>query len=319
MEYAIGPIIVSFLACLASGPILIPLLQKLRFGQVIRADGPQSHLKKAGTPTSGGLIILLGIMAGTAAFTRHYDPNMIAAGICFFGFGLIGFLDDFLKINRKRSLGLRAWQKIVLQLGLSLVIALYAYNHIGTSLRLPFTAAEWDLGVWYVPFVVLVLIASVNSVNLTDGLDGLASGVSLVYFAAYALIFASVSSPHSEGMLILCGALVGACLGFLRFNVFPARIIMGDTGSLALGGAVAFAAIISRTALWLPVMGGCFMISSLSDIIQVGSYKLRNKKRVFRMAPIHHHFELMGVPETRIVAMYMIATAILCLLGLWAM
>jgi phospho-N-acetylmuramoyl-pentapeptide-transferase len=143
---------------------------------------------------------------------------------------------------------------------------------------------------------VFVLSASGNSVNLTDGLDGLASGVSLIYFAAYALIFASMNSPNSEGMLVLCGALVGACLGFLRFNVFPARIIMGDTGSLALGGAVACVAIVSRTALWLPVMGGCFLISSLSDIIQVGSYKLRNKKRVFRMAPIHHHFELMGVP-----------------------
>lgn len=319
MEYVIGPIIVAFLTSLASGPVIIPALQKLKFGQVIRDDGPQSHLKKAGTPTIGGLIILLSVMVGTVVFLRHYDPNMLAAGICFFGFGLIGFLDDFIKINRKRSKGLSAWQKIIMQMVVSVVIALYAYSHIGSSLRLPFTEREWDLGFWYIPFIVFVLIGAVNSVNLTDGLDGLASGVSLVFFAAYALIFASIASAYSENMLILCGTLVGACLGFLRFNVFPARIFMGDTGSLALGGAVAFVAIVSRTALWLPIMGGCFMISSLSDIIQVGSYKLRNKKRVFKMAPIHHHFELMGMPETRVVAMYMIATTILCLLGLLAL
>ncbi|MGI5877186.1 MAG: phospho-N-acetylmuramoyl-pentapeptide-transferase [Christensenellales bacterium] len=319
MEQAIGPILVSFFACLAAGPVLIPLLTKLKFGQVVRDDGPQSHLKKAGTPTIGGLIILVGVMTGTGVFLRSYDPNMLAAGICFLGFGIIGFLDDFLKIHKKRSLGLRAWQKIVLQLLVSIAVALYMYTHIGTTLRLPFTDRTWDLGVWYVPFAVLVLIATVNSANLTDGLDGLLSGVSLVYFAAYTLIFAALSSPLSDNMLVLCGALVGSCLGFLRFNVFPARVFMGDTGSLALGGAVAFVALASRTALWLPVMGGCYLISSLSDIIQVASYKLRDKKRVFKMAPIHHHFELMGMPETRVVAMYMIATTILCLAGLWAL
>lgn len=318
MAYAIGPILVAFITCLAAGPVLIPMLQKLKFGQVVRDDGPQSHLKKTGTPTMGGIIILLGVMVGTMAFLRHYDPHMLAAGLCIFGFGLIGFLDDFLKIRRRKSTGLRPWQKIAGQLAVSAVIALYAYNHIGSSLRLPFTGVEWDLGFLYVPFIMFVLIACVNSVNLTDGLDGLSSGVSLIYFGAFALIFSSLSTPQSADMLILCGAIVGACLGFLRFNVFPARIFMGDTGSLALGGAVAFVAIVSRTALWIPVMGGCFMISSISDIIQVGSYKLRNKKRVFKMAPLHHHFELMGIPETRVVAMYMIATAILCLIGLWA-
>jgi phospho-N-acetylmuramoyl-pentapeptide-transferase len=308
---------VAFVTCLVMGPIMIPALQKLKFGQVIRYDGPQSHLKKKGTPTMGGFILMLGMLAGTMVLMRWGDPNLGAAAVCIGGFALVGFLDDMLKIRRKNSTGLRGWYKIILQTLIAGIITAYLYTHIGTQIRLPFTSQVWDMGLWYIPFTMFVLLATVNSVQLTDGLDGLASGVSLIYFVSFALIFALEKTAYSENMMILCGALAGACLGFLRFNVFPARVFMGDTGSMALGGAVTFVALVSKTALWIPVMGACYVASSLSDIIQVGSYKLRNK-RVFKMAPLHHHFELLGMPETRVVSMYMIVTTILCLIGLLA-
>jgi phospho-N-acetylmuramoyl-pentapeptide-transferase len=233
---------------------------------------------------------------------------------------LIGFADDFIKRVMKRNMGLRAWQKLTMQILFAAAASVFAYIHIGSSIKLPFTTAEWDLGWFYIPFTMFVIVAGVNSVNLTDGLDGLASGVGVVFFAAMSLIFVAVSQTPAVGIdnyLVISGALVGACLGFLRFNVFPARIFMGDTGSLALGAAVAWLAIVARIPLWLPIMAGMYMASTISDIIQVVSYKTR-KKRVFKMAPLHHHFELLGYAETRIVSMYMIMTTALCLLGLLA-
>lgn len=322
--------IVAFAICLAVGPAIIPALKRLKFGQMVRDDGPQSHLVKAGTPTMGGVLILIGLFASSFILSGTDVEFVWAAALVTAGYALVGFLDDFLKIKNKRSLGLRAYQKIIGQFGLAVVVAVFAYNHplIGSKLIVPFSSAEWDLGIFYVPFIIFVVIALVNSVNLTDGLDGLASGVTLVIGASMGLMvyagFAAAQgsgellySINMEGLMMFTGALTGACLGFLRFNTYPARVFMGDTGSLALGGALSMIFIMSRMTLLLPVMGGMFVASSVSVILQVGSYKLRGK-RVFKMAPLHHHFELKGLPETRVVTMYMIITAALCLVGLLA-
>ncbi len=318
MQNIIFPVLISFLTCLAVGPAVIPLMQKLKFGQVIREEGPKWHQKKTGTPQMGGIIMLAALAVTCLVMIRHWDPSTIVGIGLIFASAVIGFIDDFTKHVMKRNMGLKGWQKLALQIVVSAVAAYYAYVHIGTSLRLPFTTAEWDLGWWYIPFTTFVIVACLNSVNLTDGLDGLAAGVGLVFFAAVSIILVYFKDmPDMENYLTVAGALAGACLGFLRFNVFPARIFMGDTGSLALGAGVAWMTIVARIPLWLPVMAGMYMASTVSDIIQVGSYKLRHK-RVFKMAPLHHHFEMIGYPETRIVSMYMIITTALCLLGLLA-
>ncbi len=329
MQKLILASVVAFAVSLAVGPLIIPMLKRLKFGQMVRDDGPETHLKKAGTPTMGGVIIFTGLIAATFLISPAQE-FVWAAALVTAGYALIGFLDDFLKIRNKRSLGLRAYQKIIGQLGLAVVAAIFAYNHpyIGSKLIFPISGAEWDLGGWYIPFTIFVVIALVNSVNLTDGLDGLASGVTLVVgatmgiviYGLFALAESSGELLHSvnlEGLMVFTGALAGACLGFLRFNTYPARVFMGDTGSFALGAALSAVFIISRMTLLIPVMGGMFVASSVSVILQVGSYKLR-KKRIFKMAPLHHHFELKGYQETKIVAMYMIITTALCLLSLLA-
>ena len=330
MQQLILALLLSFLVTLLLGPIVIPMLKRLKFGQTERDDGPQTHLVKSGTPTMGGLMILAGILAGTLTFSMAGLEFVLPSLLTTFAFGLVGFLDDFIKVKRKRSLGLSAYQKIIAQLVFAFIVALTAYNNpfIGPTIVLPFTGTEWNMGIWYIPFVMFVIIAEVNAVNLTDGLDGLASGVSMIYAVAMALIFTLLSvtaldngqigySANLGGMAVFSAAVAGACLGFLRFNTYPARVFMGDTGSMALGGAITMMAIFIRGVLLLPIMGGCFMASAISVVLQVGSYKLR-KKRIFKMAPLHHHFELMGVPETKIVSMYMIVTAILCLVCLLA-
>lgn len=330
MQEIILAVLLSFGVTLLLGPVLIPVLKRLKFGQTVRDDGPKTHLAKEGTPTMGGLIILVGILAGTLAFSMSGLEYALPSLLTAFAFGIVGFLDDFIKIKRKRSLGLKAYQKIIGQVGISLIIALYAYNHpeIGSAIQLPFTGQEWDLGIFYIPFVMFVMIAIVNAVNLTDGLDGLASGVSMIYSLTMVLIFAILAhvagdqgrmlvKENISGMAVFAAAVTGACLGFLRYNTYPARVFMGDTGSLALGGAIGMMAIFSRSPLLLPIMGICFVASALSVILQVGSYKLRGK-RIFKMAPLHHHFELKGMPETRIVAMYMLVTAVMCLICLLA-
>jgi len=330
MQQIILAVLLGFLITLVLGPLVIPMLKRLKFGQTERDDGPQSHLVKSGTPTMGGLMIMAGILAGTLTFSMSGMEFVLPALLTTFAFGLVGFLDDFIKVRRKRSLGLRAYQKIIAQIGIAFIVALYAYNnpYIGPRVFLPFSGKEWDMGIWYIPFVMFVVIATVNSVNLTDGLDGLASGVTMIYALAMALIFTLMSvaaagdgnvyyGANLNGMAVFAAATTGACLGFLRFNSYPARVFMGDTGSMALGGAVAMMAIFSRAVFLLPIMGACFVASSVSVILQVGSYKLR-KKRIFKMAPLHHHFELLGVPEVKIVTMYMIVTAVLCLLCLLA-
>ena len=335
MQKPIFALLVAAAVCLVLGPLLIPLLKRLKFGQTERDDGPQSHLKKSGTPTMGGIMMLIAITVGTLAFSLNATGLVLPSLLVTVGFGLVGFLDDFLKVKFKDTKGLRAYQKIIAQLGIALIVALFAYNnpYIGSKIYLAFFDVEWEMGVFYIPFVMFIVVALVNSVNLTDGLDGLASGTSLIYALTMMVIFVYMSAaaltPTAQGalqveygaeltsMAVFAAAVAGACLGFLRFNAFPARVFMGDTGSLALGGALAMMTVVSRAALLMPIMGGCFVASSVSVILQVGSYKLR-KKRIFKMAPLHHHFELMGFSETRIVAVYMIITALLCLVCLLA-
>jgi phospho-N-acetylmuramoyl-pentapeptide-transferase len=318
MQNIIFPVLISFMTCLAVGPAIIPLMQKLKFGQIIRDEGPKWHQKKSGTPFMGGIIILIALGVTCLILIRRWEPSAIVGMGLILAAAIIGFIDDFTKHVMKRNMGLKAWQKLALQVLVAGAASIYAYIHIGTSIKLPFTTAEWDMGWWYIPFTMFVILAAINSTNLTDGLDGLAAGVGLIYFAAISIIFIYLSKmPGVDNYLIIAGALAGACLGFLRFNVFPARIFMGDTGSLALGAGVAWLAIVARIPLWLPVMAGMYMASTVSDIIQVASFKLRHK-RVFKMAPLHHHFEMLGYPETRIVSMYMIITTILCLAGLLA-
>ncbi len=336
MRYMIYALLLSAAVTIALGPVLIPLLKRLKFGQTERELGPKSHLTKQGTPTMGGLMFIAGILAGTLAFSLSATELALPALLCTAGFALVGFLDDFLKVRIKNTVGLRAYQKILVQFLIAGILAVYAYRSpfIGSKIYLAFFDLEWDLGVFYIPAMMFIIIGTVNSVNLTDGLDGLASGVSLVYALTMSVIFFYMSvvmkSPADMGqaqqtqyaaelnsMAIFAAAVAGGCLGFLRYNSFPARVFMGDTGSLALGGAIAAMAIFSRAVLLLPIMGACFVASAISVILQVGSYKLR-RKRIFKMAPLHHHFELLGYSETRIVSMYMIMTTVLCLVSLLA-
>ncbi|MBN2879680.1 MAG: phospho-N-acetylmuramoyl-pentapeptide-transferase [Clostridia bacterium] len=317
MQTIFLPVIAAFVTALILGPLIIPMLQKLKFGQTIRDDGPQSHLSKQGTPTMGGLLIILSVLATCAIFLREYDLKILMGFAAFIGFGLIGFIDDAIIIKKKQSLGLRAWQKLTLQILLATAIGVYIYLSAGSKILLPFSSAEWDIGIWIIPLSAFILVAMSNSVNLTDGLDGLATSVSLVYFAFYAVAFAAGLIFAEKNIVILVSSLIGGGLGFLFFNRYPARIFMGDTGSLALGGIAAYLALVTRTVFWIPIVGLMFVLSSISVIIQVYHYK-RTKKRVFKMAPLHHHFEQLGYHEITIVATYIIISLILAMVGLMA-
>ncbi len=315
----------AFVILLVIGPITIPLLHRLKFGQVEREEGPQSHKSKQGTPTMGGIMILLGIIIATLIFGMESMEFVLPALLMTVAFSVVGFLDDFIKVKLRRNLGLRAYQKIIAQFGIALVIAIWAYRSplLGPVLYLPISGGEWNIGLYYIPLVMFTVIAEVNAVNLTDGLDGLASGVTMVYAFAMMFVFSILASRadvmgetlnglNLRGMAVYSAAVTGALLGFLRFNAYPAKVFMGDTGSLALGGAVSMLAICSRSFLLLPIMGICFVGSALSVVLQVGSYKLRHGKRIFKMAPLHHHFELSGHSEAHIVSMYMLVTTVLC-------
>ena len=331
MDMVIYAVLASFIIALVAGYIAVPLLKRLKLGQQVRDDGPKTHLSKAGTPTMGGIIMLVAVIITTLMFARgNYQYVWFALGVTL-GFGLIGLMDDMIIVVKKRSLGLKAYQKIIGQIGIALIIAFFAYNdpNIGSKLVVPFFGVEWDLGWWYIPFTTLAVTLIVNSVNLTDGLDGLATGVMLINTATYTLIFLSLYNLYtgsgqallavgSSNMMVFTAALTGACLGFLRFNTHPAKVFMGDTGAFALGGALSVIVVVSRLQLLLIITGFMFLASSISVILQVGSYKLR-KKRIFKMAPLHHHFELLGTPETKIVAFYMLITTILCLVGILSM
>lgn len=304
-------LIIAFIACVVLGVFVIPKLHN--FGQNVRDDGPKSHLKKQGTPSMGG-IFMIGAFAIATLFFVKDNPDAIVVLLITVGYGLVGFLDDYIKVVKKRSLGLRAWQKVVFQLIVTILFAIYLLkmNDFGTEIYVPFTKGFYiDLGWLYVPFLFFVMVGTVNSVNLTDGLDGLASGVT-VLVATY---FVFIAYAVNKGLIPVCGAAIGALLGFLVFNSYPAKVFMGDTGSLALGGFVASVAILTKMPIMLVIVGFVYVCESLSVMIQVGYFKLTGGKRIFKMAPIHHHFELSGLQGIKVVELFTIATAVLCLLG----
>lgn len=306
---------IALLVCLAMGPFMIPFLQRLKVGQNIRDDGPRTHLSKAGTPTMGGVIIITAVMVASFLMAGA-SKQVLVAVLIMLALGGIGFWDDYIKVVLKRSLGLRARDKLLLQtlVGLVLALLLLFYLDRGTQLIIPFTTLTLDLGLLYIPFIILVLMATANGVNLTDGLDGLAAGVTIPVALAYIII--SIMMGHYN-MIIFGAALVGACLGFLVFNHYPAKVFMGDTGSMAIGGAITALAAINRSEIALLIIGGVFVIEALSDIIQVVSFKTTGR-RVFRMAPLHHHFELKGWPECKVVFMFWLLSAGFALLGILA-
>ncbi|MEF2902423.1 MAG: phospho-N-acetylmuramoyl-pentapeptide-transferase [Terrisporobacter sp.] len=307
--------IIGFLIVVILGPIFIPMLTKFKFGQTVRDDGPQTHLQKNGTPTMGGVIMIIAILI-TGLTRAKIDKDLLVGLICITGFGLVGFLDDFIKIKMKRSLGLKAYQKIILQFALALFVSYYQYSASpsATQMMVPFTDIVINLGPLYVPIMMFVIIGTVNAVNLTDGLDGLASGVTLIVSIFFMMLAISVGNSDVG---ILAAATGGACLGFLGFNSYPAKVFMGDTGSMALGGAVVAFAVLTNSVLLIPIVGGIYFVEAISVIIQVASFKLTGK-RVFKMAPIHHHFEQCGWPETRVVFVFWITTVVLAWIGIIA-
>lgn len=304
---------IALIVSLVTGPLLIPLLQRLKFGQSIRQEGPERHYAKAGTPTMGGIIILLALVSAVLACGIN-SPEIWLALFVTIGHGVIGFVDDFIKVVMKRSLGLKAKEKLIGQIIMAFALAYIATTYMGrgTDLWIPLIGMQVDFGPLYYLLIFLVLVGTTNAVNLTDGLDGLAAGTSVVAAAAYIVV--SISFAKMD-LAIFCAALVGACLGFLKYNSHPARVFMGDTGSLALGGALAAVAVMTKTELLLVVIGGVFVLEALSVIIQVASFKTRGK-RVFLMSPLHHHFELLGWPEIKVVTVFWFAGVLFSLLAL---
>ncbi|MFI3214263.1 MAG: phospho-N-acetylmuramoyl-pentapeptide-transferase [Eubacteriales bacterium] len=318
MNYSfVLPVIIAFVISVVLGPVVIPYLRKLKVGQMVRSDGPQTHLKKSGTPTMGGILILGATVITSLFYVKDY-PKIIPILFLTLGFGLIGFIDDYIKVVLKRSLGLRAWQKMAMQIVLTGTFIYYMIHVTGVELtmKVPFAPDTMiDLGGATIPFMFLVIIGTVNGTNFTDGLDGLASSVTVMV----ATFFSVVAIGTNSGIEPITCAVLGALLGFLLFNVYPASVFMGDTGSLALGGFVAGTAYMLQMPIFILIVGFIYFVEVVSVIIQVGYFKLTKGKRFFKMAPIHHHFELCGWSETRVVAVFSIVTAILCLVGLIAL
>lgn len=310
------PVIISFIVSVILGPMIIPFLRRLKVGQTEREDGVKSHLKKAGTPTMGGLIILGSIVLTSLIYVKDY-PKIIPILFLTLGFGTIGFLDDYLKVVLKRSDGLMPLQKMVLQIIVTGIFCFYLVRWTDVSLTMlfPFTGKYLDMGWLAIPVLFIAIIGTVNGVNFTDGLDGLASSVTVLV----ATFFTIVAIGTKSGIEPITCAVVGSLLGFLLFNVYPAKVFMGDTGSLALGGFVAGTAYMLQMPLFILIVGFIYVIEVLSVALQVSYFKITKGKRIFKMAPIHHHFELSGWSETRVVAVFSIVTAILCLVGLLAM
>lgn len=312
------PVIISFLISVVFCPILIPFLRKLKFGQTEREEGPQSHLKKNGTPTMGGLVILASILLTSLIYIGKFT-EILPVLFMTLGFGLIGFLDDYIKVVKKRSLGLTPLQKMALQFIVTGVFIYYYFKIAGldTSIKIPFVSGDgFVMPTWlFIIFVFIVVLGTVNGVNFTDGLDGLASGVTVIV----ATFFTIAALSLNPSMTPITGAVVGSLLGFLLFNTYPARVFMGDTGSLALGGFVSSIALMLHMQLFIVIIGLIYLVEVLSVILQVGYFKLTHGKRIFKMAPIHHHFELCGYSETQVVAAFSIVTALLCLVGIMAL
>ncbi|WP_211745440.1 phospho-N-acetylmuramoyl-pentapeptide-transferase [Paenibacillus sp. Marseille-Q4541] len=306
---------VSFILAVIAAPLLIPLLRRMKFGQQVREDGPKSHLKKSGTPTMGGVVIVLAFTLAFLKFSPVKNTDFYVLLVATLGFGLIGFLDDYIKIVAKRSLGLTARQKLFGQLMFSGIMSfLLIQNGHSTEIAVPGTDWAFDFGGWfYYPFIVIMMLAISNAVNFTDGLDGLLSGVSAIAFGAFAIVAMQATSLPAA---VCAAAMIGAVLGFLVYNAHPAKVFMGDTGSLAIGGAIGAIAIVTKTELLFLVIGGVFVIEMLSVVIQVISFKTRGK-RVFKMSPIHHHFELSGWSEWRVVITFWAVGLLLAGLGLY--
>lgn len=313
---SVVPIVVAFSISVILCPVIIPFLRRLKVGQFVREDGPKSHLSKAGTPTMGGVIILLAVLITTLLYLNHQKETMLVL-FCTVGFGVIGFLDDYIKIVMKRSMGLSVIQKLVLQMGIAGVFTYYYLRGLNLSpeFLIPFSGGLHDgwylqMPVWlFVVFVFFVLLGTVNGTNFTDGLDGLATSVTLLV----AVFFTVVAVGTGSGLSLITSAVSGALMGFLMYNVYPARVFMGDTGSLALGGFVASTALVLKLPAFILIVGIIYLVEVLSVILQVACFKLFHGKRIFKMAPIHHHFEQCGWSETRVVTVFSIVTALMCL------
>lgn len=319
--------ITALAVTLLLGPVFIPLLRKLKFGQEIREEGPKWHRKKSGTPTMGGIMFIVGIAAAIIVTTVIFAVNgnlnktfarCILLFVISLGFGGIGFVDDYIKVVKKRNLGLTAAQKFIMQVMLAAiyVVVLYAMGALDTAIKIPFTDIEWAMPLWlYIPFVIFIVVGVVNAVNLTDGLDGLASSVTAV--AALFFSLASYIVFGEYGVTVFSMAMLGGLLGFLCYNKYPAKVFMGDTGSLFLGAAVALAAIDLKMPLHLILIGFVYLAETLSVIMQTAYFKYTKKKygegkRLFKMSPLHHHFELCGWQEKKIVAVFTLVTAVFC-------
>lgn len=302
-------IFLGLVLSLILGKMYIPFLQKIHAGQSIREDGPQTHLSKSGTPTIGGVIFLTALVVGNVLL-GNFSMAVFMLLVSTFGFGLVGFVDDYIKVVKRRNLGLTALQKLLFQIFVAVILLIYQYNakSVSTEVYVPLFKKFVSFGLLYIPFILFVVVGTVNSVNLTDGLDGLSSGVTVITLGFFAL------AAYKMGRMeigIFCLVLMGALLGFLYYNRYPAKVFMGDTGSLALGGAVSAIAILLNIPLILPIAGGIYFLETLSVIIQVASFKMRGK-RVFLMSPIHHHFEQKGWRERKVVLTFYTVQLILC-------
>ena len=325
MQRVIWTVVAAFAMAIVLGPIVIPWLKKLKLGKVIYELGPD-HAAKAGTPQMGGIIFAMPALVAAVAFS-YKDAEWGLLLMCLVsavGFGAIGFIDDFLKVKKHSSEGLTPKQKLAPQIVLSVALAVWAYLRpdVGSSLTVPFFKVEWNLGWFYIPVMVFILVGTVNSANLLDGLDGLLGGCALFDFITMVVICLALSAadPARSGSLlnvaIFGGAMAGGLIGFLQYNSHPARVFMGDVGSFFIGGALVGMCMVTRLSLLLPIIALAMFMSSVSDLIQFAYFRATHGKRFFRMAPLHHHFEKCGMPETRIVAMYYIVTVMLCLLTL---
>jgi len=336
MQRMILALLAAFAIVLVLGPRVLPLLRKLKFGQTIYELGPQTHKVKQGTPTMGGLMIAFAAVA--AALVLHQGQwngirdFTLSACVLALGSMVIGFADDYIKVVKKRSLGLTGWQKIAGQLVLAAGFSIYCYYHpqVGSRILVPFFNVEWDLGILYIPLMTLVVIFIINSANLQDGMDGLLSTVTVIGSAAWgmmaifllpaaALLGNSVYSDNLYNIGVFALALTGACMGFLRFNRYPAMVFMGDTGSMFIGGATVAMAMLMRQPLMLVLIAFTMVMSSVSVIVQRFYFKITHGKRIIKMSPIHYHFELSGYSETQVVALYAIVTGILSLVALLSM
>ena len=312
------PAFISFALTVLLCPIFIPILHRMKFGQFIREEGPESHLKKAGTPTMGGIVMLAAFTVSSLAYMLN-ESQIFPVILLTVGFGFIGFLDDFIKLAKKRSLGLRAWQKLGLQIvltGYFAYVIMSDYPEL-TQIIIPFTGGQvvWNLGVLFVPFVFIAVLGTVNGANFTDGLDGLATSVTVVIAMFFVVLSLKIGSPVYLTAMIM----VGTLLGFLIFNTYPAKVFMGDTGSLALGGFVAAEAFMLKVPLFIIIVAFIYLAEILSVMIQVSYFKITHGKRIFKMSPIHHHFELSGFEETRVVAMFTVVTILCCFIGFIAL